>query len=139
MRLLLLMIFLSAALSCRNSGELPAGVLAQPKMQEVMWDMIQADEFLKDYVFKDSTVNDTLESIRMYERVFMLHGTDRKTFDSSYNYYRTHPVKMKEILDSLYEKSRQIAPTSIYQGDTSRKLPIDTGNLQRVRKMIRQE
>ena len=40
-------------------------------MEAVLWDMIQADEFLKDFVLnKDTTLNDTLESIRLYERVF---------------------------------------------------------------------
>ena len=139
MRLLLFVVLIIIS-SCKREGHVPNGVLPKLKMQAVMWDMIQADEFLKDYVFKDSTLNDTLESIKVYEKVFALHNTDRVTYDSSFNYYRRHPLVMKEMLDSLYEKSRQTAPTDIYRGDTnSRKPPVDTNKFERVRKMIRQD
>ena len=49
-------------------------------MEVVLWDMIQADEFLKDYVYKnDSTGLDTVESsIGVYERVLAINKTTRK-------------------------------------------------------------
>ena len=86
-------------------------------MEVVLWDMIQADEFLKDYVFKnDSTRIDTVESsISIYERVLALNKTTRKAFDSSFNYYRRHPQLMKTILDSINAKHQsELPPQTTY-------------------------
>ena len=67
-------------------------------MEEVMWDMIQADQYYNEYILKDSLKRD-IRSDR-----FKLHKTTRENFDKSYAYYSAHPKLMKEIFDSLSDK-----------------------------------
>jgi|SRR5688572_292709 len=126
-------------IACNKGDNVPKGVLEREQMQAVMWDILQADEFLKDYMLnKDTTLNDTLESIKIYERVFRFHKTTRDVFDSSFSYYRTHPKLMKEVLDSLQVRSQRQAPTQIFEVDQVPTKPIiDTSNrFPRVRKVL---
>jgi len=117
MRIFLPLLFLLLVISCGKKDRVPKGVLSKEKMEVVLWDMIQADEFLKDYVYKnDSTRIDTVESsIGVYERVLALNKTTRKEFDSSFNYYRRHPQMMKTILDSINAKHQsELPPQTTY-------------------------
>jgi hypothetical protein len=123
---------------CGKGNQVPEGVLPREKMEAVLWDMIQADEFLKDFVLnKDTTLNDTLEMITMYERVFRFHQLDRQTFDSSFNFYRTHPKLMKEVLDSLQVHKQGVAPSTV-PFDRPVTLPVDTADVfPRIKKALR--
>ncbi|MDB5203385.1 MAG: hypothetical protein JWQ27_2794 [Ferruginibacter sp.] len=85
--------------SCGNSR--PSGVLAEDKMQEVLWDYVQADVFAKDFISKDSALNDTAENIKLQKQVFAAHKITREQFYKSYEYYLHHDNDMKVMLDSL--------------------------------------
>jgi hypothetical protein len=88
--------------SCTNKNKLPEGVLPQPKMQEVLWDMIRASDFLNNYVFyKDAGVDKAAESYKWNEKVFEIHKITREQFMKSYTYYQQHPREMKVIMDSI--------------------------------------
>jgi Domain of unknown function (DUF4296) len=91
-------------LSCSGNG-LPKGVLAKDQMEAVLWDMIQADQYYREYILKDSTKRDVRsERFKLYERVFEMHKTTRENFDISYAYYSAHPKLMKDVFDSLSDK-----------------------------------
>ena len=129
MKMILAGFVLLLVIACGRGDRVPDNVLPREKMEAVLWDMIQADEFLKDFVLnKDTTLNDTLESIRLYERVFRFHEVDRQTFDSSFNFYRTHPKLMKEILDSLQVHKQGATPSTI-PFDRPVTIPVDTNNV----------
>ncbi len=140
MRIVIPVLAACLLLSACQRNKLPKGVLPKEKMEAVLWDMIQADEFLREYMLnKDSLLSDTAESIRMYERVFQFNKTSREEFKTSFDYYRTHPVLMKEILDSLNVKAAK-PPTEINQPrplddkvDTAalRKKRIDTSGIRK--------
>ena len=67
----LLFFFLLITAGCSDKDRIPDEVLPKEKMGLVLWDMLQADEFLRDFMLtRDTTLDDTLESVRMYERVF---------------------------------------------------------------------
>jgi hypothetical protein len=89
-------------IACSSSTELPSNILPQEKMKQVLFDMIRADEYINNYVVKDSTKNITKERSLIYEKVFTLHKTNHKEFYESYRYYQLHPDKQKELFDSLY-------------------------------------
>lgn len=92
-------------LACSNKKKLPEGILAQPQMREVMWDMMRVGEFLNGYVlFRDSNVNHAAVSEKWYDKVFEIHHITRDQFNRSYAYYREHPPVMRELLDSLSKK-----------------------------------
>jgi len=90
--------------SCSETG-VPGGVLPPDKMQAVIWDMVQADQYYKEYTVKDSLKKDLrTERLKLYERVFQMHQTSREVFDKSYAYYSAHPKLMQDIMDSLSAK-----------------------------------
>jgi Domain of unknown function (DUF4296) len=86
--------------SCNSSG-VPGGVMPVNTMKAVMWDVIQADEFANLSIAKDSTKNLKQETLKLYSKVFDMHKISNEDFERSYYYYREHPDKEKELLDSL--------------------------------------
>jgi len=92
----------------------------KPKDQEIlpintmklaMWDMMRADEWYTQTTLKDSLNKRYKENIQLYEQVFAIHGTTRKQFYNSYQYYETHPKEFKELMDSIYAfAQREKAP-----------------------------
>lgn len=129
---------------------MPKEVLPKKKMQEVMWDMIRAGEFLNSFVYKDTSIDKVAESQKWYSKIYQLHKITKTDFDKSYAYYEAHPVLMKELLDSLSKKQVQpkIPPgqgaqpkDSLNKKDSSifnnkRKRIIDTLNRKRILKKI---
>lgn len=86
--------------SC-NANKIPDDILPPDKMQEVLWDMIRADEFLVSYVIKDTSVDRKTESIKLYEKVFDVHDISKTAFEKSFKYYQLHPKNLQPIMDSL--------------------------------------
>jgi hypothetical protein len=84
--------------SCRTHT---TEILGIDSMKMVMWDMLKADELYIRILAKDSTARKRKENIRLYEEVFALHRTTKGQFDSSYKFYEAHPVKFRDLIDSL--------------------------------------
>jgi hypothetical protein len=96
------MLSLFLLLSCTNKKDIPSGIIGREKMEQVLWDLMRADQFLGNYVFtRDSSKDRTKESLLYYERIFRLHQTNREEFERSFAWYRTHPALFKDIMDSL--------------------------------------
>ena len=109
-RILLVSIFLIA---CQSRDNIPYNILSQSKMQAVLWDMIQADQFLNDYrLIKDSSLDRGTESVKLYRQIFTIHHISKEQFQQSLSFYRDHPVLFKVILDSMDARS-DIAPTEV--------------------------
>ncbi len=103
------MIFLFV--SCKSKNRIPSDVLAQNKMQVVLWDVMRADQFLADYVLsKDSSIDKINESLKYYEEIFALHKISKEQFQKSFSFYKDHPDLLKVIMDSISHSS-MIAPT----------------------------
>jgi hypothetical protein len=94
--------------ACSGKNDLPSGVLEGKKMEEVMWDMIQADQYYREYLMRD-TVGKDINQIRynLYENIFKMHKISKATFDKSFDYYSSRPKTMKEIFDSLSVKGNR--------------------------------
>jgi len=107
MRKLLLIFLISPfAFACLDKNELPKGILHRQKMEDVMWDIIRAEEFLNGFViYRDTSIDKIAESKKWYDKIYQLHKITKKDFDASYTYYKDHPVLMKQILDSLSKKT----------------------------------
>lgn len=151
MRKLLLIFLISLfALACSDKNELPDGILPRQKMQDVMWDIIRAEEFLNGFViYRDTSIDKIAESKKWYDKVYQLHKITKKDFDKSYAYYKDHPVLMKQILDSLSKKTPANPPgqasstvkDALSKKDTltisnKRKRILDTLNRKRILKKI---
>lgn len=102
--ILLLTAFMS---SCINK-EKNLAVLPEKKMREVMWDMIRADQYVSDFIMKDSTRNRKNESTRLYDEIFQIHKITREEFKKSFDYYTSRPDLFKPIIDSLAVRKNDV-------------------------------
>lgn len=145
----LIFLILTFSFSCSDKSKMPQSVLPKQKMQEVMWDMTRAGEFLNGFVlYKDTAMDKAAESQKWYDKIYQLHKITKSDFEKSYAYYQDHPVLMKELLDSLskkqvpppqYGQSSSVSKDSLNKKDTSapdgkRKRLIDTLSRKRILK-----
>src|SRR5580704_5762128 len=90
------------AAGCSDKDGIPRGILPKDKMEEVMWDMAQADQYAALYLAKDSAhIDQKTETMRLYEEVFRLHHVTREEFRNSYRYYLDHPALSQQLFDSV--------------------------------------
>src|SRR5436853_5229164 len=108
--------------SCTNKEKRNSDILPGKQMTDVMWDLVRADQFINDFVMKDSAKNRKEESIKLYEEIFRLHHITAEQFKKSQAYYESNPLLYRPIIDSLTKKQiasspaiRPIAPDSIFQ------------------------
>ena len=94
-------------LSC-NQNKLPKDIISQDKMQDVFWDYVQADIYVKDFVSLDSTKNPVKENALLQEELFKKNGITRDDFNKSYNYYATHEKLMTALLDSISARKQRV-------------------------------
>lgn len=108
MRTILLIAHCCLLLSaCRNKEKIPGHVLPREKMQAVLRDMMRADQFLADFVFsRDTSLDKKAESTRFYRTVLGIHHVSKEEFQQSFSFYRSHPVLLKVILDSIGSQQR---------------------------------
>ena len=85
-----------------SSGPVPNGIIAPDKMQKVVKDMVQVDEYINSFLSKDTTLDIKKKRSTLYEQVFLLHQTNRKQFYTSFKYYQQHPNLQKRVFDSIY-------------------------------------
>ena len=111
MRISLITLLLLLGLSCSNDRKVPEGVLPGQKMEAVLWDMMRADELVNLQYSKDTSVNRFDSSIRLYQQIFQLHGTDAATFKKSFKYYQGRPDLLKPVFDSLQKRGYTPAAT----------------------------
>jgi len=115
---------------CKNKNVIPNNVLPEKKMQAILWDMMRADQFLADYVLnKDSLLNKTTESLKYYQQIFAIHKTSKEEFQHSFSFYKSHPVLLKAMIDSISKPPIETAPV-FAKPDSATTFPIfhkDTG------------
>jgi hypothetical protein len=136
-------VFIIAA--CKDENRIPRSVLSQEKMQLVLWDMMRADQFLAEFVFKnDSTLNKRIESTKMYQDVLAIHGISQEKFSESFRFYQSHPALLKILMDSLNKKpiaipkNDSLIPALIE--DTIKSKPvIDTGRRSQMDSLTRRK
>ena len=86
--------------SCSGST-VPKGILSVNEMEKVIADLLKIDDYVNNYVSKDTAVNLKKKRSIFYEQVFKLHNTDRKKFYTSFKYYQQHPDIQKILFDSV--------------------------------------
>lgn len=104
-----ILLFITLILSCtKNNGR--QDVLPENKMTAVMWDMIRADQYVSDFLLKDSTRNKKSESIRLYDEIFHIHKITQQQFKKSLDYYSSRPDLFRPIIDSLAKRKNESSP-----------------------------
>jgi hypothetical protein len=100
MRFSFLIFIFNIFLSCSNAG-VPGDVLPLEKMQPILFDLLRADEYVNNFVLRDTLLKREKEAVKLYEQVFSIHKVTSAEFYKSYKYYQAHPDKNKVLLDSL--------------------------------------
>lgn len=93
-------IFLLLCSGCTSN--VPDNVLEPSKMKFVVADLMQVDEFMNNYQYRDSATDLKKRRSELYKRVFVTHNITHKQFYSSYQYYQRHPGLHATLFDSLY-------------------------------------
>jgi Domain of unknown function (DUF4296) len=110
MRAWLIIIIISFLVTaCKNKNKIPRHVIPQNKMQEVLWDMMRADQFLNEFILnRDSGLDKAAERVKMYNKVFSIHHISREQFNKSFRYYKDHPSIFKVMMDSISKPKIEI-------------------------------
>jgi hypothetical protein len=102
-----LIVFL-VLIGCSDKPSPPSDLIPGKKMQNLMWDMVQADRFASTYILRDSLrLNVKDETFKVYDQVFQLHNVTKDQFVKSYKYYLSRPDLGKEIFDSVAAKANR--------------------------------
>ena len=102
MRNLACTIFFLFFAACVGKNNPPSNIIQTDSMKNIMWDMIQADQYAKQFLAKDSLkINVKEETIKLYQQVFQIHHITKSEFEKSYQYYLAHQDLYKIIFDSL--------------------------------------
>jgi hypothetical protein len=97
---------------CKDKNRIPAAIIPQKKMQAVVWDMMRADQFLTDFVPKDTSLDKGTERMKLYSQVFAIHKISKEQYEESFSFYRRHLDLFKVLMDSL-SHPKQEAPTEM--------------------------
>ena len=83
------LLFFCFLLSCANRDAIPSGIIPKNEMEKVLWDMIQADQFSKQFIARDSVKRKNLDSetMKLYNEVFQIHHITKDEFQKSYQFY----------------------------------------------------
>ena len=115
-RLFLFLLLMGFATAC-GKNDRPKDLIPQQKMERVVWDMVQADEFITNFVLKDSAkVNVNQERYKLYNKVLGVHNITKEQFQRSYNYYASRPKESKLLFDSLAARANRRIQES-YKGE----------------------
>jgi Domain of unknown function (DUF4296) len=102
--------FLFFMIACKGD-QVPEGIIEKKQMQTILLDMVKAEEFVTNYVMKDSTKKHQQECMLLYQKVFAIHKTNSKDFLKSFDYYLTTPKVARDMFDSLSNQSSRITTT----------------------------
>lgn len=116
--IILLVAFLP--LACVDKNKVPEDIIQPEPMRRVMWDLARADQFVADYVTRDSLLDRKQESLRLYESVFAIHKIKREDFKKSMDFYRSRPDLLRTLMDSLYKLSTRSGQEILDKADTSK-------------------
>jgi Domain of unknown function (DUF4296) len=122
---LLMVAFLLA--SCGGRGKVPTGIIPVAAMEPIIWQLMQADEYVNTLVAKDTTRKSSTERMLRYQQVFELNKTSEAEFKKSYQFYMAHPDITKVMFDSIIAKAgRQRVELYKSKTDSTVKAPADT-------------
>ena len=109
-------ILLLVVLGC-SQGKVPRSILSQQKMEDVLWDVLLADQTADYYIQRDSSVKALQKHADLYQQLFQIHKISKEDFQKSLRFYESHPQLFRPVLDSLQKRSERsiqtIKPVSV--------------------------
>jgi len=128
---LMMLLCCFAGAGCSDKNSVPGDILSQDKMEQVMWDMAQADQYAALYLVKDSALIDRkTETMRLYAEVLRLHQVTPEEFRKSYRYYLSRPELNQLLFDSVVARGVR-ARTEMYDRPSTYRAPLPPANVAR--------
>lgn len=93
--------------SCNSKAEVPEGILPTEKMEQILLDMVRADEIINRQIYVDSVYKTMGGRTRIYQDVFTKHKLTREQFKKSLNFYQNRPDLLKIVLDSMQSEVKR--------------------------------
>jgi hypothetical protein len=90
--------------SCAGES-VPKGIFPLKKMEEVLYDIVRAEELVDFSMITDSTYRIPSKRYALYDSIFHIHKITKEDFSKSYQYYQGRPDLFKEILEILHAKT----------------------------------
>jgi len=112
--------------SCSPGNGVPSGIIARPKMDTILWQLMQTDEYTSDAFSRDTTKNLTTERIKRYRQIFALNQTSKEEFERSYKYYMAHPDITKVMFDSISSRANRLRDEASHPPATPKPAPDST-------------
>ena len=104
MRCFFLLLSITLLLSCSAEKKKKPVILTPAKMEKVVWDIMQVDQYVNGYISRDTLKDLNKERLQLYLKVFQLHKISKEDFNASIKHYSSKPDLMKVIFDSLSSK-----------------------------------
>lgn len=120
--------------ACTDHNKIPKDIIQRPKMEKVMWDMIQADRYVSSFIktqMHDSPSVREEKAAVLYEQVFRLNKISRDEFLKSYKFYLGRPDISKIMFDSIAARADR------QRNDIYRKFPNKSTILSRKDSLLR--
>jgi hypothetical protein len=89
---------------CTDNKKIPPGIIEQPRMEKILWDMMQADRYVASFIVPDRRDDSAVKKEKtavLYEQVFRLNKISRDDFLKSYKFYLGRPDLTKVMFDSI--------------------------------------
>lgn len=111
--------------ACANSDAIPGSIIPKQKMETIIWQLIQSDEYINTRQAKDTAKNISTEKRKIYQQVFDLNGVSLAEFKKSYLFYMEHPNMSKEMFDSISVRAGR-QHSELYNGkkDSLKPMPM---------------
>lgn len=98
--------------SACNDKAVPADILPQQKMEKILWELLEADEWALHNYPLDTTARKQA-ALQHYATIYQMNGVDAATFRRSYDYYSERPALLSPVLDSVRNRATQPAPAPV--------------------------
>ena len=116
MRIIVVLFAVVFLAACTDKNRVPSDILSKEKMGDIIWDMVQAEQYSAIYVSKDTPkINLRTEDLHLYQKIFQMHQVSKDEFSKSLQYYEDRPELLRTVFDSLLSKGNRLRAESYRQ------------------------
>ena len=94
-------------IACSGKNNVPKEIIQPEKMENILWDVIRAQQLSGEIARRDSAINVVAETKMLVQKVFKIHNITSSAFDQSYQWYTSHPEMMRTVFDSLNAQNQR--------------------------------
>ena len=93
---------------CSTGRTVPGDIIPIEKMETIIWQIAQSDEYANTLLNRDPTKKASTEKMKVYQQVCALNDVTISDFKKSYQFYLDHPDITKLMFDSISARSSRL-------------------------------